>query len=119
MRRSLVRDQGEETGRQVSPFATTFQAWRYRSKRDLRAGMAKPSRPSCVLQSYERICERFPDTGVAWLRLEAQGVAITQLQSGELRAGAVKARRPRADRAWAERSDEHCTAPSTARSSVA
>jgi hypothetical protein len=46
----------------------------------------------------ERIRERFPDTGVAWLRLETQEVAITQLQSGELRAGAVKAGRPRAAR---------------------
>jgi hypothetical protein len=44
----------------------------------------------------ERIRERFPDTGVAWLRLETQGVAITQLHSGELRAGAIKAQRPRA-----------------------
>jgi hypothetical protein len=45
----------------------------------------------------ERKYERFPDTGVAWLRLETQGVAITQLLPGELRAGAAKARRPRAD----------------------
>ena len=96
MRRSLVRDQGEEIGRQVLPFATAFKTWRYRSTRASRPGrLSRRGRPT--LQSYKRIRERFPDTGVSGLPLETQGVAITQLLSCELRAGAVKARRPRAD----------------------
>jgi hypothetical protein len=56
-------------------------------------GTANPSRTSS-LQSDERICGRFPDTGIAWRPLETHVEAITQLPSGELRAGAVKARSP-------------------------
>ena len=47
MRRSLVRDQGEEIGRQVSPFATAFQTWTLPIDEGLTPGTAKPSRTSC------------------------------------------------------------------------
>ena len=75
-----------------------FKRGRYRSTRDLRPGRLS-RRGRRALQSYKRTCGRFPDTGVAGLPLERQVEAITQLLSGELRAGAVKARRPRADHA--------------------
>lgn len=98
MRRSLDRDQGEEIGGQVSPFATASRRGRYRSTRDLRPGRLS-WRGRRALQSYKRTCGRFPDTGVVGHPLRRQMEAITQLLSGELRAGAVKARRPRADHA--------------------
>jgi hypothetical protein len=44
----------------------------------------------------ERIRERFPDLASPGFDSRRREPAITQLQSGELRAGAVKARRPRA-----------------------
>jgi len=47
VRRSLVRDQGEEIGRQVSPFATTFEPWTLPIDEGLTPGMAKPSRTLC------------------------------------------------------------------------
>ena len=118
MRRSLVRDQGEEIGRQVCFSRPRSRRGRYRSTRaSSPVRLSRRGRPT--LQSYERICERFPDNGGAGLAPDTQIAAMTQLLSGELRAGTVTARRPRAARAWAERSDEPCTASSTARSSVA
>jgi hypothetical protein len=47
MRRSLGRDQGEETGRQVSPFATTFEPWTLPIDEGVTPGAAEPSRTSC------------------------------------------------------------------------
>jgi hypothetical protein len=44
-------------------------------------------------------CGRFPDTAIVRRPLETNEEAVTQLPSGELRAGGVKARRPRADHA--------------------
>jgi hypothetical protein len=44
-------------------------------------------------------CGRVPDTGIVWISLETHEEAVTQLPSGELRAGGVKAPRPRADHA--------------------
>jgi hypothetical protein len=50
-----------------------------------------------VLYSYERIRSQFPDTGIGWrLRKHTEGHHAIALR--ELRAGAVKARRPRGTR---------------------
>ena len=98
MRRSLDRDQGEEIGRQVSPFATASKRGRYRSTRDLRPGRLSGADvvPSNPINAPAGDFLTLASSGILF---ERQMEAITQLLSGELRAGAVKARRPRADHA--------------------
>src|SRR3989442_6203515 len=98
VRRSLVRDQGGGIGEQNDYWRPAFNKRPLPIEEALRPGRLS-RRGRCSLQSYERTCGRFPDTAIVWCPLETHVEAITQLPSGELRAGAVKARRPRADHA--------------------
>jgi hypothetical protein len=103
------RDSVLEIGFERGPGATLVAASRSDAPTERRCRWApRKLLPQCRTQGVSR------QDLVARTRA-TRTPAITQLPIDELRAGAVKARRPRARGARAERSDAPCTVPSTAR----